>query len=446
MYEILTPAEKLIKIRRIIGAKQHHIAGNELTRSLVSQIENGKIKLVPNTAQILANNINKIIKEKNIDYEEVTPEYLLEDKYCQIRKVANKYITDLKILKTEEHSPAFFHEKIFEIESFMSNYNVESILKSKVYKLISDIHFKKLNEPVESSFKLSLSIDFALNANQYETVIELMIESLREHDANELHSEQLRILRLALAIYENNHLEDKDTLKRLYYNIAWCYKKLNKFTESIYYLDLLINSFQFKHYQILDLYVLKANCLLEKRNILPAEQLYHDALYIAFDNDNPAVVSRIYNNLAQLYRYKQDRIKSLEYTNKSLLIKNEISEEDYSNTLYHAIENFIELNEIDLVSNYYPRVLKSLKKVNSKTRYEEILLKIFSYFFENNIDKHLEVILNSLEVDMKTNYIANRELIDLFFIEGDRIKNHDANKSESLINRGIKLIKHLRNL
>ena len=83
--EILSPGKKIRKIRKSFKINQEDITGGEITRNLISIIENDKANLTSKVAIILSENINRVCKEKGIDFS-VTSEYLLEDVESQAKK------------------------------------------------------------------------------------------------------------------------------------------------------------------------------------------------------------------------------------------------------------------------------------------------------------------------------------------------------------------------
>ena len=76
--EILSPGQKIKKIRKDLKINQKDVSGGKITRELISIIENDKSTLTPAVAEIIAENINKICRERNLDYT-LSSEYLLED-------------------------------------------------------------------------------------------------------------------------------------------------------------------------------------------------------------------------------------------------------------------------------------------------------------------------------------------------------------------------------
>ncbi|WP_346928108.1 hypothetical protein [Clostridium sp.] len=139
--EILSPGQKIRKIRKELKINQKEITGGEITRELISIIENDKSTLTPTVAGIITDNINKICQERNIDFN-LDTEYLLEDINSQTNKIASNYIDFLSV--NEDNISKDFTKDIEEIELFLMKYDVPE-KKMIIYEKIGDI-LKKQKE------------------------------------------------------------------------------------------------------------------------------------------------------------------------------------------------------------------------------------------------------------------------------------------------------------
>ena len=63
----LTPGDILRKIRKELGFKQHELAADDITRNLISLIENNRATLNRGNAEILVRNMNSLCKSRGID-------------------------------------------------------------------------------------------------------------------------------------------------------------------------------------------------------------------------------------------------------------------------------------------------------------------------------------------------------------------------------------------
>ena len=94
--EILSSGKKIKRIRKELGLKQHEITKGEVTRNLISIIENDKAALTEKVAKVIADNINMACSEQNIDYH-VSAKYLLESEEYQAERVVDKYLLLLQL-------------------------------------------------------------------------------------------------------------------------------------------------------------------------------------------------------------------------------------------------------------------------------------------------------------------------------------------------------------
>lgn len=443
MLEILTPGEKVRKIRKMIGATQKEVAGDEITRNLISQIENGKTNLSIATTKIIADNMNSIITKKGIKNLYITTEWLLEDIDTQANNIADNYIKELSIIRLENREYVFFQEKVKEIETFIKRWNVCLKRQYKIYEIISEIYFM-FNKYDESFFKIEISLDIAIQDKSYSECIRLMLELSRRLDSvGGTSLEHLRTMHLALNMYKENNLNDESTLKKIYFNTALHHSKLDRYDISIEYLDKLTRECSLSIRETLDVNLLKANCYEDINRLNEAEKLYLSTLDVALKEYEATVISKIYNSLGTLYRLKKDKINSLKYINYSLHIQNDIKEKDYAKTLYYATENYIEMDIKNLVLDTYHLALSWLDKTFNSKLYYSLSIKLYNYFIGKEEYNVLYNILKKIEVAIKRKIIVDKESVNLFFTAAYTVKPLNKKKSEELFETGINLLKLL---
>jgi transcriptional regulator with XRE-family HTH domain len=442
MLEILTPGEKVRKIRKMIGATQKEVAGEGVTRNLISQIENGKTKLSMTTAKIICDNIKLIINKKNIENSNIKPttEWLLEDAYTQANNIADDYIKELRIIELEKKKDDNVQERVQEIESFISKWDISLEKKSQIYELISDIYFS-LDNLNESFLKMQISLDLSIQNKEYDESIRLMMALCKRMDSSGGNAlERLRTVHLALNMYRENNLNNKNLLKKIYFNAALYYSMIEMFDVSIEYLNQLIEECSLSTRETLDVNLLKGICYEDSNRLDEAERLYLDTLDISLKEYEATVTSKIYCSLGTLYRLKGDRTNSLEYINYSLKIQKDIEEKDYGKTLYYAVENYIEMNDKNLVLKNFCLALTWLDKTRNGTMYYELILKLYNYFINHNDYSNIYKLLKKLEVAIKCKIVGNKESINLFFKTTHIMKPIDKVKSYELFNIGINLL------
>ena len=82
--KVLSIGEKIKQLRMDIGLNQDDLTNDEITRSLISMIENNRRSLTHNTAKIIATTLNQYYSNLG---KHITAEYLLETKPQQAERL-----------------------------------------------------------------------------------------------------------------------------------------------------------------------------------------------------------------------------------------------------------------------------------------------------------------------------------------------------------------------
>lgn len=405
-YNIMTQGEKLKNIRNKYDLKQEDITGGEITRNLISIIENNKANITEATAKILATNINLICKERNIDFE-VTPDYLLEGVIPQSKKVAEEYIQYIKKLEIEEISK--IDSILTEIDVFLKTYDTEE-KKPNLYIEIA-LKFKDNNQYVKSN-------DYSLKAFESSKDLKTTTRALIL-----LTQCNIYLARYEDAIKYNNILlelnNDPQVQYNTKYNLSLCYKKLKKYNESIE----VLNSITEKHKDILessiaeyvDIYLLIGSCLTELNSFNKAINIYKDLLKMAEDKKEKICIML---NLADVYNKTKDSVNLQKINTKilNILNNNPNISKDYESYIYLSLaKNLKSLDQdYNLVKSLLLKALNNFKTGKCPMYYEDIeallslLLDIFILNDESEIDFLKNEIFELIKMKMfpKTSSIA----------------------------------------
>lgn len=92
---IVSTGEKIKKLRTDIGLKQDDISNDEITRSLISMIENNKRNLTYRTAKIIATELNKYYVNLGA---EITPDLLMESEVQQAQRIIREKLDEMQQL------------------------------------------------------------------------------------------------------------------------------------------------------------------------------------------------------------------------------------------------------------------------------------------------------------------------------------------------------------
>ncbi|MBE0067661.1 tetratricopeptide repeat protein, partial [Thermoanaerobacterium thermosaccharolyticum] len=216
------------------------------------------------------------------------------------------------------------------------------------------------------------------------------------------------------ALYYSLQINDLKTKKNAIYNIALCYKKLNKFDAAFEYIDeylsLIDKNEEFTHYVYIN--ILKANCYKDKKEYEKAINLYQDLIKEVNDADI-TLVGYIYSNLAEIYLEQSNFDKSLECFN----IAEKIRRDNDMTNLHHTL---IDKANVYIKNENYNEALKLLEEgINLSYRNNDIEYILRRNYMLTDIYKHLDDNKNLNNtymkiIDVLENVNNEREIIKIF--------------------------------
>lgn len=393
-FNILTSGEKIKKIRTELNIKQEEITGGEITRNLISILENNKANLTEHVAGILADSINKLCRERVVDFE-VTKEYLLEDVISQAKKIADDYIEYIRTLPSSELT--FIDEKLKEIDVFLKSYNTQE-KKSILYRAIA----KRFIE-----IKLySRAMDYYLRAYESSININSTTNSLIGISAccSYLSKYDEAINYYSLLLDLNKDVQPTYLAR---FGIALCNYKLKKFDNALSSLNELKEGFKttppilIKEYEVDNLIGI---CLFNLKSFNKAIDLFKELL-----KNPPSAEDEIItlNNLADVYEGTKDftKLKNICLKIKNKLECNADSMKLYEGDIYISLaKNLTSIGDIEGAKALLLKALECFKNGESKTCIEDI---------ENVFDRLLKLFINDSDVE-NIDYLKNEffELIE----------------------------------
>lgn len=395
--EILSPGKKLKKIRKGFKIRQHEITGGEITRELISVIENDKCGLSQKVAEILAENINKICKEKNIDFH-LTAAYLLEDITTQANKVADEYINFLN--NNENNISKEFIEDIKEIDLFLMNLEIPE-KKSLIFEKIGDIlknqkeYYKSHTYYIKAFEHHNRLFNDIRMFNLLQKIGNICIRLTRYKEALDFNN-------LAL-IYNDNVPEDLRF--KILFNNALCYINLEDYPNTLNEINYIEKALRnLTKQDKFELCILKANCYRH-------QNLFNDSLQInkglldSLDEKEHENIIVIISNILDIYASLKDIKHIKAYIDKQiyLLNKNNTLASPYLCSIYKQIGVACNLiNNVELSKEYYKKSIRACKQYRNK----QIL--------ESSLDEFLDILVkeqNLSEINDFKNEIL--ELISL---------------------------------
>lgn len=388
-YQILTPGAKIRYIRTRYKIRQHEITGGQITRNLISIIENDKANLTTQVADIIATNINLACKERGIDFQ-TTADYLLEDVKTQVVKVANKYMEYLE--QNEKSINDDFDEKVKEIEKLLMKYDTFET-KVKVYSKIADIYlynkeYQKAYTFYVKAYENSSRLEDELTQLSLLTSLSFCCSMLGRY------RQLLDYNLLALSSTDTIPIEKSLNIR---INNAIAYKKLSKIDKAIEEIQFIQNHFALSKDDEFDILTLKANCLKNKSCYNEALNL-QKSLLASVSNSEIERKLIVLSNIMEIYTIFDDTIslkKCLDYCYSLISEYTKLESKPYCSEVYNsmALANKV-LRDINASKKYFNMALQACRQ------YKNPLL--LTNIFENLIDIH-RVENNTTELNLLKN-------------------------------------------
>ncbi|MGG7164887.1 hypothetical protein [Clostridium ihumii] len=422
--EILSPGEKIKVIRRKFKIKQQDITGGEITRNLISIIENNKANLTENVAQILSNNINKFCSEKNINFS-ITPEYLLEDVHSQVNKICDDYIefiesTPINKIDTIEYS-------FDELEYFLKKYNCRE-KKCVIFKKIGDKFLSCDNKSKAYNYYIKAYENYIIG-DEGILIFSLLINLIRCCIELEKFDEALTFINFA----EINLIKLKEEESyELHYNSIICYKYLENYSyqlEKIKQLEERYTKYLNENlYEKINILNLKAMCLKDKKSFLEALLIEKEICKIIPSNNIELQLLYI-SNILEIYGCLKDRKNLQKYLNKALKICKEINGTiKNEEKIYYDMAMALKLlNTKEECAEYFKKSLKCAIEVKNKHIVFEAILNLFNINMEEeNIEEMGNLKNMVLELISNNMLEKNTDLIFYLIKYYNEIKDYES--------------------
>ncbi|MDY5913375.1 MAG: tetratricopeptide repeat protein [Inconstantimicrobium porci] len=384
---LLTPGEKIKKIRKDFKIKQRDITGGKITRNLISLIENNRADLTVSTAGIIVSSINDICKKRDIDFK-MTTDDLLKNNTIQ----ADKMLSDI-IDEINEH----MDDNNFDFSDIVDRAEMlikENPFMDKVTDLYTELGkiFSDRQEFRKSYifyFKAYERIDFHKQKELF-----ALISLKLSYCCNNLYefSESIQIINTILSLYNDF---DELVYCKLLYNLAIAQKNINQYSDALSSLNKIDKELFVKHNYYFAMEIAKANCYTKLKLYKEALDIDLDLLNNYCNNDNGSKLL-VLNNIAQVYKLTNNVESMRKYLLKAMdIISNyNIDENNYSmDELYYDLAscNIFIGNEKDALILLNKALDISKKQNKYKVQYD-CINSMFDIYYENKQYKKLEEI------------------------------------------------------
>lgn len=416
--KILPISKKLKSIRKALGLKQEEVTNGEISRSLISYIENGKVELTEDTAEIISKCMQKVMDEKKISLI-IDSRYLMKNEEEQAELVLNRYIERLKLFKRQGDTKKFKID-VNKVENIMDKWDLPH-KKVQVYEIIGDYYFELIDYS-ESYIYYVKALKNSIKINNDYNYAKILTKVGRCCIKINMYWQAIKYNEYALTILNINEITEKKMLKRCLFNNALAYnflKNYSKCIEEINKLEELFEELTIK--EKLDVLMLKGNCYRNKGELDFSEKVYNDMLDISKELNDNKIVSMIYTNISILYTQKDEIKVAILYDKKALKIREQINDEKMVTNLLSLGRKYKVLKEYDLAEKYLLRGLKVINKTKKIKTYVEVCIQLLDTYIHTkehylilNLIKEVQTTYKNYEND---NSIKREEVMETFLLK-----------------------------
>lgn len=424
----ITVGQNLRRIRKDLDLKQHQIAGEDITRNLISLIENDKAVLYDTAANIMARNINKIMSEKNLNIF-IKPEDLLNPERYNARKKADTYIERIennlinKIFDIEL-------EELNEIEAFLNEWDLTD-KQVRIYELLGDIFYASNNlskeyyyyfKALESSYKLPNMKD------RYKIALKLVYNCIITGKFEEA------ISLCKYMLLSQRDIPDK-TKGILHYNIALSYRKLDEIHNSLRELgnakNYITNNNKKEMNKIL---LLESACYSKIGDLDRALDNFNRILELLDKNTEIDEVCVAYINIIQIYIQKNDTKNVIKYFDKMMIKLPYINEDSYylPEIYYHISNIYSYMNNFIDSDKYLKTALALAKKNDRKSLYKKFISKQIELYINANWPDKLDKLTTNIREEV-LNFSINPDFKLVLELVLYYIRQNSYDTAQSLI-------------
>ncbi len=365
--EILSSGEKIKKLRQEIGLKQDELTDNQITRSLISMIENGKRSLSDDSAIIIAKKLNHYYKNLG---RHISPEYLLETETQQASKYILRQLEHLSSMVNNylNYDPKYIEDAFSSLMALAMDWELpDECSEILIVRGNLNQRYFKYNESLLDYYN---ALEYYISVKDHEKIARLygLIGSCY---LKQFHVEQALLYynRAYTTALEKNISSIDNARKYSLFNIALCYKKMKKYDMALQHIRSLMKLKNIEEDLMDQITLLEASiyCLM---NNYEKSLKHYQGLLRKESTLKPNILGLIYNNTAVLYRSIGDIKTALHYNSLAFALKDDMSEKYASNFLLTSAECHRDLNKIDEAIV----MLRNAINTSVKYKYHEVMI------------------------------------------------------------------------
>ncbi len=437
---ILSPGEKVRRIRGYLGLKQYEITGGKVTRNLISYIENGKTKLVKDTAKIIVDSMNEFSKEKKIPLN-IDVEYIMLDEISQARNLLEKYIDNLKKHINDIND---FEIGLNKAEKILKDWDIID-KKAEIYEIAGNHYYRQ--ELIDESYINYLkSLESYIRTSNNLKVVQIYVELGRCAIWLKNYQEAINLNNHACVILKRSEIEDQEIFRRILYNNALAFRSVKKYDKSLAILQKLEGNMgeEITQKQHLDVLLSKANCYLGLENYAVAEEIYNEILNITKDTGVLVIEAIAYQNLSDVYAKYNDIERAIQSLEKSIEIR--LKNNDFYNNSFYLSRAYLSLGKLfnkifkhSLAEKKLIIALEEALNVRDTSLQANIYKELLNSYIACDDTKGIDRIVKEIKETTTDNSKIN-EMKDIFFQAAHYYINKDIEKSANLLSFSLNII------
>lgn len=374
--------QNLKNIRKELGLRQHEIVGDEITRNLISMIENDKTPLYYRTAKLISDNINRISEQRNLGVY-IDPYDIMDPNRVTAKKQADQYIEKLRsYLRNKQYE--IDRDYIKEIEGFLKDWNIPD-KKVIIYELLGDISFHNKDLQSEYMYLTRGLENYFINPIKkdiYVLVLKLIANCITTKKYNEA-------IRLSNFDFMNVEKLPSEYQGMLCYNIALTYKRMERYDDALEWVKTTKNYLGESNSDLLrKSLIVEGICYKEKGDKEKAIDKYNEVIEISGVEDDE--IGLAYLNIIHLYESDDNKEVVREYRDKLMdMIPSLEPNNPYLVRIYYKLAGINEyLHEYDIAEELFIKAIKKSEELNQKEETSQIALLLLDFYNNsNNKDK-----------------------------------------------------------
>ncbi|MBM7614323.1 helix-turn-helix domain-containing protein [Alkaliphilus hydrothermalis] len=409
MKKVLSAGEKIKKLRLELGLKQADLTSEAVSKSLISMIEKGKRSLTLQTAEIIAEVLNRYYK--NMDME-ITPEFLMETERDQIKADIAKDLDHLKRAINSRRADEVLvnntFEKVIDLTQkwkFKEEYMELKILRGNFYydnyqyKEAVEDYLDVMNYSIREQNYGQIARIYNLLGRTYQ--MQMMMDSAIVHYVKAFDT----------AMYHSTTNKDRIKTEALLNQII-CYKNIKRYDLALAHVRLFKNlNWEDPLFNIYKnrVTLIEANTYRDLENWKKAEEVYQTLIPEARRLDDETLFL-LYENYALLHRNQGNKEIALDYLQKAFYLKDDVNL-NYLPALYLYQATCYNLTEeYENVLICLERGLKLAKMVSQKHLMIELQFTFVELFIK--LEDYETALQQLKEVDKTVQELAVKSLLN----------------------------------